>query len=156
MPYRNKVRIAAAGAGKTSRIAREAITVDPSERVLITTFTLNNVSEIKSAICRENGIQPTNITVLPWFTFVLHELARPYQNHFFRPRRIKSLNLVNGRSDRYAPKADKDRYFLVEEQMYIQISFPSWLFSAMNIPMAGCSLALNIFATICSLMKYRI
>lgn len=112
MLYRNNILIAAAGAGKTTRIARQALAVKTSERVLITTFTLNNVSEIKSAICRENkGIQPTNIIVLPWFTFVLRELARPYQNHFFRSRRIKSLNLVNGRSDRFAPKADQDRYF---------------------------------------------
>lgn len=112
MPYKNSILIAAAGAGKTTRIAREALAIDPTDRILITTFTLNNVSEIKSAICRENnGIQPNNIIVLPWFTFVLRELARPYQNHFFRLRRVKSLNLVNGRSDRFAPKADQDRYY---------------------------------------------
>ncbi len=111
MPYQNSILIAAAGAGKTTRIVKEALEASKTSRVLITTFTLNNVAEIKKAICREVGIVPTNVVVMPWFTFVLRELARPYQNQFYRPRRIRSLNLVNGRSDPYAPKADKDRYF---------------------------------------------
>lgn len=111
MPYQNNILIAAAGAGKTTRIVKEALKASQMSRVLITTFTLSNVAEIKQAICREVGIIPTNLVIIPWFTFVLRELARPYQNHFCRPRRIKSLNLVNGRSDRYAPKNDTDRYF---------------------------------------------
>lgn len=111
MPYQNRVRISAAGSGKTTNIAQEALEASKTSRVLITTFTLNNVAEIKRAICREVGIVPTNLVVMPWFTFVLRELARPYQNHFFRPRRIRSLNLVNGQSDPYASKTDKDRYF---------------------------------------------
>lgn len=111
MPYQNRVRIAAAGSGKTTSIVKEALEAGQTSRVLITTFTLNNVAEIKRAIRRKVGIVPANVMVMPWFTFVLRELARPYQNYSYRPRRIKSLNLVNGRSDPYAPKADKDRYF---------------------------------------------
>lgn len=111
MRYQNRVRIAAAGSGKTTGIVKEALEASRCSRALITTFTLNNVAEIKRAICREVGIVPTNVIVMPWFTFVLRELVRPYQNHFYRPRRIRSLNLVNGRSDIYAPKNDKDRYF---------------------------------------------
>lgn len=111
MPYQNNILIAAAGAGKTTCIVKEALKAGQTSRVLITTFTLSNIAEIKKAICIQNGIVPSNIVVMPWFTFVLRELVRPYQNHFYRPRRIKSLNLVSGQSDRYAPKADKDRYY---------------------------------------------
>jgi len=107
----NRVLIASAGAGKTSRIVKDALSVDRSSRVLITTFTRNNVAEITSKIQNEVGIVPANITVMPWFTFILRELVRPYQNYFYRPERTRSLAYVSGRSDRYAPKTDKGRYF---------------------------------------------
>lgn len=103
--------MAAAGTGKTSAIVNTALQIDNAENILITTFTLNNVSEIKRKIIECKGIIPENITVIPWFSFLLHELVRPYQNAFHRQHRTNSLTLVSGRSAMYIPKSNPDAYF---------------------------------------------
>lgn len=110
MPSQNNVVVACAGSGKTTSIVSAAL-ASPDQRVLITTFTLSNIAEIRQKFINLNGFVPDRVTILPWFTFVLRELVRPYQNLFFRPYRVRSVNLVPGRSDPYAPRADKLRYF---------------------------------------------
>jgi ATP-dependent DNA helicase UvrD/PcrA len=110
MPSTNRAIIASAGSGKTTGIVKE-ILANPDTRVLVTTFTLSNTAEIRSKFIELNGFVPEGVTIIPWFTFVLRELVRPYQNFFFRPARTQSLNLVSGRSDMYAPKSNKQRYY---------------------------------------------
>jgi len=110
MPSKNSVTIASAGSGKTTGIVEDVL-AHPDVSALITTFTLSNIAEVKRKFIELNGFVPANVTILPWFTFVLRDLVRPYQNHFFRPRRTRSINLVAGRSDMYARKSDKQRYF---------------------------------------------
>ena len=104
------VVVACAGSGKTTSIVSSVLD-KPDERALITTFTLSNIAEIRSKFIDLNGFVPDRVTILPWFTFVLREMVRPYQNLFFRQQRVRSVNLVSGRSDPYAPKANKPRYF---------------------------------------------
>jgi DNA helicase-2/ATP-dependent DNA helicase PcrA len=110
MPLQNKITIASAGSGKTTSIVKRVLD-NPDQRALITTFTLSNAAEVRRKFHDLNGIVPEMVSVVPWFTFVLREMVRPYQNLFYRPNRIRSVNLVSGRSDIYAPKADQSRYF---------------------------------------------
>ena len=110
MLSKNRIVISSAGSGKTTGIV-ERVLRQPGDRVLITTFTLSNSAEVRRKFVEMNGFVPDRVLILPWFTFVLRELVRPYQNLFYRPQRIRSVNLVSGRSDPYAPRADKDRYF---------------------------------------------
>jgi DNA helicase-2/ATP-dependent DNA helicase PcrA len=75
-----KLLLASAGAGKSERIAREAIKRAASGgKVLLLTFTINNQFELVRAICRINKFQPENVVVKGWFSFLLEDMIRPYQ-----------------------------------------------------------------------------
>ncbi len=105
----NKIVIASAGAGKTTEIVREALALCPKKSAVVT-FTLNNVEEIRSKFFEINGCVPPEVTVYPWFTFMLHEMARPYQGIVHVPR-ITSVHLINGASTQYIKKADIKKYY---------------------------------------------
>lgn len=80
MSSSNKIVFASAGAGKTTEIVTQALSMRP-QKVAITTFTLKNVDEIKHKLIELNGCVPSEITIYPWYTFVLHEMVRPYQGY---------------------------------------------------------------------------
>lgn len=106
---KNKLKVAAAGSGKTTHLVKEALKID-SENVLITTFTNNNEEEIKKKIISIKGCVPNNITVLPWYSFLLQHGARPYQGGIFQYR-ITGINLVSGRSARGIEESDVERFY---------------------------------------------
>lgn len=106
----NKLIIAAAGSGKTTYIVDKALEKKDG-RVLITTFTLANEAEIRKKIIKKNRCIPQNITVQPWFSFLLQHGARPYQDYFFE-NDIDGLLLVSGQSGlKYKTKQGKPVYF---------------------------------------------
>ncbi|MBY5518302.1 UvrD-helicase domain-containing protein [Rhizobium leguminosarum] len=105
----NNVVICAAGGGKTTRIAREAL-ADPSQRVAILTYTDNNIQGIQKCIVEENLVPAAHIEVLSWFTFLLRELTRPYQNVLYT-KRVKGIHWVPGRSDKFATPDKVGRYY---------------------------------------------
>lgn len=95
----NKLLIAAAGAGKTTYLVKQAL--ECSSNVLITTFTQENALEIKKKIVELKGCIPSNIIVQTWFTFLLKHGVKPYQgcvNEQMCNYAIKGLYLVNTRS----------------------------------------------------------
>lgn len=73
-----KLMIAAAGAGKTTFLVQEALKVK-DRKVLITTFTDENVREIKKKFVEINGFVPQNIDIKGWFSFLLQDCLKPYQ-----------------------------------------------------------------------------
>ena len=73
-----KLMIAAAGAGKTTFLVQEALKVK-NKKVLITTFTDENVKEIKKKFIELNGFIPHNIHIKGWFSFLLQDCLKPYQ-----------------------------------------------------------------------------
>ncbi len=75
---KNKLIIAAAGSGKTTRLVKEALSIKEGN-VLITTFTEANEQEIRKKILKEKKYVPKNITIQTWFSFLLQHGARPYQ-----------------------------------------------------------------------------
>ena len=91
--------IAAAGAGKTTYVVREAL--KSSEKVLITTFTTENEAEIKKKIIKEKGFIPENIVIQTWFSFLLEHGVRPYQgcvDERMFDYEVKGLLLVTSKS----------------------------------------------------------
>jgi DNA helicase II / ATP-dependent DNA helicase PcrA len=108
MPSTKEIIVAAAGSGKTSRIVKEALAT--SKRSVIITYTLNNTEEIRKKIFEINGSIPNNITVMTWFTFLLHDLVRPYQNFIYEPR-VESLYFVQGQSTQGIRKSNIATYF---------------------------------------------
>jgi len=98
----NKLIIATAGSGKTTRLVEEALKIK-NTRVLITTYTIANESEIRKKIIEENFKQcgvaciPENIIVQTWFSFLLKHGVRPFQGVLLE-NKIKGLILVNKQS----------------------------------------------------------
>jgi len=92
----NKLIVAAAGAGKTSFLVNEALKLK-NERVLITTYTQANESEIRKKIIEINQCVPPNVTVQTWFSFLLQHGVRPFQGGLFE-KEITGLILVNSQS----------------------------------------------------------
>ena len=90
-----KLIIAAAGSGKTTRLVEEALKVK-NERILLTTFTEANETEIKKKFF-EKGCIPENVTVQTWFSFLLKHGVKPYQGVIY-DKRVNGLLLVNKKS----------------------------------------------------------
>ena len=122
----NKLIIAVAGSGKTTRLVNEALNIK-SKKVLITTYTIANETEIKNKIINENKKQnglaciPTNITVQTWFSFLLQHGVRPFQSALFSGLFLKKINglvLVNKQSSQYTKESTLTHYFTNELKIY--------------------------------------
>src|SRR5688572_597950 len=109
MPSPSDVVIAAAGGGKTTRIARRALAAQ-GERAAMVTFTNNNTDEIEKRLCELNMSVPPHVEVRSWYSFLIREMARPYQNALY-PRRIDGMHWVEGRSTMYAKKANVAHFY---------------------------------------------
>jgi DNA helicase-2/ATP-dependent DNA helicase PcrA len=102
--------IAAAGGGKTTRIVDEVLAV-PEKRAAIITYTRNNINEIQSKFHARGCSVPENVEILSWYTFLLREMARPYQDTKI-DLRIDGIRWVETTPDRFARKDEPDRYYL--------------------------------------------
>ena len=103
----SKLIIAAAGSGKTEKIVNLAL--NEHRNVLITTYTDNNVEEIKSRFYQKVGVIPKNITILPWYTFMLTHGVKPYQDLKFKDD-INGLCITGGASAKFINKEEKAYY----------------------------------------------
>lgn len=109
----NNVVVSAAGGGKTTRIVTEALG-ETTRRCALITYTQNNVTEIKAKIYQTNRCIPTHVEVWSWYSFLLRELARPYQSSLIGSR-IQGIHWSQGRSDRYAKQTEINRYYFGEQ-----------------------------------------
>lgn len=107
---KNRVVVACAGSGKTLSIVADALS-RPGERLLITTYTNENVDQINSYLVQQNGHVPENITVLSWYSFLLQDGVRPYQNYAVSSGRINTIDF-DTEPQRYIGRADGDSYYL--------------------------------------------
>lgn len=112
----NKVIVSCAGSGKTTHIVNRAMELSNEKKVLITTFTDNNTLEIIKKFYELYGNKPANVDVLPWFTFQLKHLIRPYQLAFI-DKRINNIIMVQGKSATYKGNNDKDNY-VIDDKIY--------------------------------------
>ena len=110
----NKVFIAAAGSGKTTYLVRKALAM-PTERILITTYTEDNAAEIKKKFIDENKCVPSNVNIIPWFSFLLRDGVRPYQGMYYK-RRIAGIKLVNGQSAKKIPESNFRYHYLSDSE----------------------------------------
>ncbi|MFO7852631.1 MAG: UvrD-helicase domain-containing protein [Bacteroidota bacterium] len=97
----NKLLISAAGSGKTTYIVNKALELDKTQRVLITTYTIENEAEIKNIILKKSKTIPSNVTIQGWFSFLLQHGVRPFQgsmNDMLFDREIKGMLLSEGDS----------------------------------------------------------
>jgi DNA helicase-2/ATP-dependent DNA helicase PcrA len=110
MPSPNRAIIAAAGARKTQMVVDGALS-DPNRRVLVSTYTNDNLGRLRQRLGSEGGVVPSNIEVLPWMTLLLREGANPYQSAVFgEPGTIQGINFDHG-TPRFAERGTR-RYYL--------------------------------------------
>jgi DNA helicase II / ATP-dependent DNA helicase PcrA len=90
--------IAAAGSRKTEFVVNEALAHD-DKRVLITTYTLNNLGCVEDRIYGKAGCVPQHITITSWYGFLLNQWCRPYQRAVLgAPGVIRGLDFESTRS----------------------------------------------------------
>ncbi len=106
----NKLIIASAGSGKTTFLVDEALSW-PDKRILILTYTNNNHNEIKKKFYEKHSGVPKRVDVVTWFSFLLHECARPYQRSVYSNRRLETIYFHKGRSAQGAPHSEIERYY---------------------------------------------
>jgi DNA helicase-2/ATP-dependent DNA helicase PcrA len=73
----SRMYLAAAGSGKTTFLLERVS--DQSKRFLYTTFTDENAAVAKDMLIEKFGYIPSNVTILPWFSFLLEHGVRPFQ-----------------------------------------------------------------------------
>jgi hypothetical protein len=112
---KNKIIMACAGFGKTTLIVEAALKIT-TENVLITTYTNENVDQINQFIIKMNGFMPANIYVLSWFTFLLRDGVRPYQNIMSPNERARSIYFQQTLNRFHK----KDNYFTSLNDIYSQ------------------------------------
>jgi len=122
---KNKVIVACAGSGKTTGIVEEALKLG-KQRVLITTYTNENLDQIKSFFIEKTGCIPANITVQSWFSFLLQEGVRPYQNQKTERGRVESIFFIENTKNpgklkkklRYIPESQDSHYLTEKNYIY--------------------------------------
>ncbi len=112
MPSHNNLAvIAAAGSRKTQYVIDSALS-DSNERVLVTTYTNENLLQLTNRMAAVRGSIPTNVTLAGWFTFLLNQCARPYQGSVLgEVGLIRGLDFV-GRRPRYVGRDNPKSYYL--------------------------------------------
>ncbi|MCD8179647.1 MAG: UvrD-helicase domain-containing protein [Tannerellaceae bacterium] len=124
----NKLVIAAAGSGKTTHLVEEALK-NKHKRVLITTYTQANETEIKKKIIEINKCIPENITIQTWFSFLLKHGVRPFQVAMYE-KKIKGLLLVNQQSAPFISEAENlERHYLTPDYKLYTDKLSKFVFS---------------------------
>ncbi len=110
MPSANEAVIAAAGSGKTERLIEEAL-ADADARVLVTTYTRENLSEIDARLWKASGTRTHKVTVMSWFEFLLRDAIKPYQGYKTEILSLRSINFET-QPPRYARESSFQQYYI--------------------------------------------
>ena len=74
-----------------------------------------NTQNLYDTVCKLNGCQTENLTIMSWYSFLLHEGVRPYQNYIYPYNRIENLTFVQGKSTQGIAKSDIRHYFMSDK-----------------------------------------
>ena len=105
----NEIIIAAAGSGKTTHIVKE--TENIKGKILLLTYTNENLREIRNKVIEKYGIVPNNIKLHTWYEFLLSNGVRPYQSFVYDRKRIESIFYTQGKSTIFVAKTC-NKYFI--------------------------------------------
>jgi len=114
MPSGSRAVIAAAGSGKTQMLVDEALS-NPSKRILITTYTRENLREIEARLWKDGATIEHSVDAMSWYEFLLRDCVKPYQACKTDIGRIRSVNFSVRRQQepslKFVRKTDFDRYY---------------------------------------------
>jgi len=122
MKSKNIVILSAAGSGKTTELVNKALSIK-KEKVLICTYTNENLEQIRNLIYKNNKFIPKNLEIMSWYNFLLQECVRPYQNKMGYTNRISSIvwmDSVMQKSSTNSKKRflKKDQYLTKENNIH--------------------------------------
>jgi DNA helicase-2/ATP-dependent DNA helicase PcrA len=106
----NSVIIAAAGSRKTTYLVEECLRY-PDAKTLILTYTIENYNQLKTYLIEKNGTIPKKVKVITWYSFLLSDCARPYQNFVYDQRRIENICFIQGISAKKIPKTNIEKFY---------------------------------------------
>lgn len=106
----NEAVLAAAGSGKTRRLITEATSAQ-NKRVLITTYTRENLAEIEARLWSAPHGKACAVSAMTWFEFLLRDAVKPYQSFETEILRIRSIDFVTEKP-RYAKRENFESYYL--------------------------------------------
>lgn len=116
MLLNNEVIISPAGAGKTTYIVDD-LAKHLSDSCMILTYTNENYNSIYEKIIKKFGYIPSKVRLQTWFSFLLSECARPYQN-FISEKRIENIRFVQGQSTYRMSKMKISYYITKNNNIY--------------------------------------
>jgi DNA helicase II / ATP-dependent DNA helicase PcrA len=113
----NTAIIAAAGSLKTQTVIDGAL-ANGSRRVLVTTYTRENLHQIARRIEQREGVIPPHIRLAGWFTFLLSDGIRPYQHSILGAvGLVRGLNFEGSRN-RFARRGARAYYLDSNHDVY--------------------------------------
>lgn len=91
---KNRVYLAVAGAGKTTKIVQQCIESHCQKKIAILTYTHKAVQSVIDKLQQEStyGIPSVNLKVYTWYNFLYHECVLPYQKVNFCYADMKGLS----------------------------------------------------------------
>lgn len=117
MPSSSRAIIAAAGTRKTQLIVDRALQ-DHDGRVLVTTYTNENMRRISRRIVSRNRVVPADVHLVPWMTFLLRDGVKPYQSVIFKtPGVVRGVDFES-RSPRYVKRPKRGYYLNTAGNVY--------------------------------------
>lgn len=109
--------VACAGSGKTTTIINSVLSSNSQKKILITTFTDENCDEIKRKFVFQKGFVPANVDILPWFSFEIKHLIKPYL-HPMIGNTFSGVDLVPNKSVPYTSQTEKKHYISKNNKIY--------------------------------------
>lgn len=130
MPSSNSVILATAGSGKTRYLVKEAMSLK-DKKVLMLTYTNENLNEIKKRLILEGGFIPDHIVIQGWFSFLLKEGVRPFQRVLGIEERINAMQFEMPQREWFKriPKTDVGRYYLTKTNKIYRDRISDFIYS---------------------------
>lgn len=104
----NRLTLAVAGSRKTHGLVESCRAADPSERILVLTYTSYNQRELSTRLDRLAGDHP-HIEVRGWFSFLLQNFVHPFLPLMFQGRRVEGFDF-DSPPQTYAATGSWQRY----------------------------------------------
>jgi DNA helicase-2/ATP-dependent DNA helicase PcrA len=101
--------LAVAGSRKTQSIVDYCAAADPSESILILTYTKANQEELRNRLAIYAGGH-LNIEVKGWFSFVIANFVRPFVPFLFEERKVRGFDF-DSQPQQWRSNDDQGRYF---------------------------------------------
>ncbi|MCX8565173.1 UvrD-helicase domain-containing protein [Mycolicibacterium mucogenicum] len=110
MPQPNsRLTLAVAGSRKTQGLVEACKQADPTERILVLTYTRSNQTELATRLAASAGDHP-HVDVAGWFSFLLHHFVGPFLPLLYPGARVEGFDFGSP-PQRYAANDQWQRYF---------------------------------------------